>query len=213
MEECKLAKSRRLFQEYLANTPKDVLKKQADKWNEIDKRIKQNRKMEQQVILVMGCPTSDFKTIVDIAIEKLGSYDRATIVAPEVIYRHPKAIIQFVRDIVAAKLPCLIITYSDYVAKEINNLVMLGYNEQILAGNIFKGYDGFVYLDKHVLPKDELKAYIFDNGLFNEMVEVTEWGISKSAFDDEIVSIDKTANYLAQQMVIKDGSNNEKTAS
>ena len=207
MKEDKLTKSRRLFQEYLANTPKDVLKKQADKWNEIDKRIKQNRKMEQQVILVMGGPTSDFKTIVNEAIEKIGSYDRATIIAPEVIYRHPKAIIQFVRDIVALKLPCLIITYSDYVAKEINNLVMLGYNEQILAGNIFKGHDGFVYLDKHVLPKDELKAYIFDNGFFNEMVEVTEWGISKSAFDDEIVSIDKTANYLAQQMVIKDDNN------
>lgn len=167
--------------------------------------------MKPQVILVMGGPTSDFRTIVDEAKEKLGSDDRITIVAPEVIYRHPKAIIQFVRDIVALKLPCLIITYSDYVAKEINNLVMLGYNEKVLSGLGLEDENRFVYLDKHILPKDELLAYIFDNGSSNEKVEITEYGISKSAFDNEIISIDRTANQLAKQMVINNDRNNSNT--
>ena len=212
MEECKLTKSRRLFQEYLANTPADVLKKQADKWNEIDKRIKQNRKMIYldkipQVILVMGSSKSQFGELVIEAKERFGSNERITIVAPEVIYRHPKGMIQFVRDIVSIKLPCLIITYNDYIAKEINNLIMLGYNERVVAGLGFEGENGFVYLNKHILPKNEIKAYIHDD-IFQE-IEVDEYGMSESAFDAEIESIDKIAVKLSQQMIIKDGSNNE----
>jgi len=208
MEEDKLAKARRLMRE----APADIKQKLFDKYNEIDKRAKEYRKMKYsenkpQVILVMGDVNSDFRTLVDVSKERIGSDDRVTIVAPEVIYRHPKALIQFVRDIVASKLPCLIITYSDYVAKEINNLVMLGYNERVVAGLEFEGSDGFLYLNKHMLPKDQLRAYIFDNEYFEE-IEVTEYGMAKSAFDDEIISIDKTANKLAQNMIIKDGSNN-----
>jgi hypothetical protein len=211
MEEDKLAKARRLMRE----APADIKQKLFDKYNEIDKRAKEYRKMKHsenkpQVILVMGGSRADFRIIVDEAKEKLGSDDRVTIVAPEMIYRHPKALIQFVRDIVASKLPCLIITYNDYVAKEINNLVMLGYNERVLAGLEFEGSDGFLYLNKHILPKDKLRAYIFDNEYFNE-IEVTEYGMAKSAFDDEIVSIDMTAIKLAQQMIVKDDRNNNNT--
>jgi hypothetical protein len=213
-QKSKLEESYQLFKKYLENTPKDVLKNQADKWNEIDNRIKQNRKMiyldkVPQIILVMGSANSEFRELVDNAKERFSANERITIIAPEIIYRHPKAIIQFVRDIVSIKLPCLIITYSDYVVKEINNLVMLGYNEQILGGLTFES-DGFSYLPKHVLPKDELKPYIYYEGYFDE-IEVNEYGIVESAFDAEIESINKTSDKLVQQMIVKDDSNNSNT--
>ncbi len=95
---------------------------------------------------------------------------------------------------VRAGLKVLITTHSDYVIKELNNLIMLAGLET----------NGRPDLDDDYLPDDGLdagsvRAYVAEkNGLTR--VEVDQFGMDMPMFDDTIDRINRTANRLAARL-------------
>lgn len=83
----------------------------------------------------------------------------------------------------------IISTHSDYIIKELNNLILLG--------NKFKGYEELMskygYEETELLSKEDVKGYVFlDNSV--EPVEVNEQGMKMDIFDDVINSMNEASD-------------------
>lgn len=83
----------------------------------------------------------------------------------------------------------IISTHSDYIIKELNNLILLG--------NKFEGYEELMskygYEETELLSKEDVKGYVFlDNSV--EPVEVNEQGMKMDIFDDEINSMNEASD-------------------
>ena len=91
-------------------------------------------------------------------------------------------------------LKVLITTHSDYLIKEINNLIMLNGD--------FEGKDRFLIRNKKDYTKDDclnpksVKAYICKDGTL-QPCEVDERGIDMPVFDDAIDKINRISNDLS----------------
>ena len=94
---------------------------------------------------------------------------------------------------VKSGLKVLITTHSDYMIKEINNLIMLNGN--------FEGKDRFLRTNKKDYTEDDclnpksVKAYICKDGTLHPC-EVDERGIDMPVFDDAIDKINRISNDL-----------------
>lgn len=91
----------------------------------------------------------------------------------------------------------LITTHSDYIVKEINNLIMLSSDfedkEQIS--------DEFNYGDGEFLHPHMVKAYIAENGTLSAC-KIDEFGMKMPVFDDTINSINRASTKLATRIVL-----------
>ncbi|HIE01769.1 MAG TPA: hypothetical protein EYP59_16035 [Thiotrichaceae bacterium] len=89
-------------------------------------------------------------------------------------------------------LKVFITTHSDYIIKELNNLLMLAHDfpeKEALMNELG-------YTKDDVLHEDDLRAYIADEGtLFG--VETDELGMIQSGFDKAIVQINETSDKMA----------------
>ena len=96
---------------------------------------------------------------------------------------------------VRAGLKVLVTTHSDYLIKEINNLIMLSQPFTDKAAVIHKlKYGADDYLDP-----DSIRAYVAeDNGL--KKCEVDEFGVNMPVFDQTIDEINKAANELSSRL-------------
>ena len=96
---------------------------------------------------------------------------------------------------VRAGLKVLITTHSDYLIKEINNLVMLSRpfkNKEAVVKKLKYSVDDF-------LVPDSIRAYVAqDNSLTR--CDVDRFGIDMPVFDETIDSINRVANDLASRM-------------
>ena len=96
---------------------------------------------------------------------------------------------------VRAGLKVLITTHSDYLIKEINNLVMLSRpfkNKEAVIKKLKYSVDDF-------LVPDSIRAYVAqDNSLTR--CDVDRFGIDMPVFDETIDSINRVANDLASRM-------------
>lgn len=89
-----------------------------------------------------------------------------------------------------ALCPVIVVTMSDYIVKEINNMVMAKY-----AGGTAKrqGYPPELQIESYLI-----EAYIVNADGSHSRVKVDpHWGLENSAFDDAIRQIDDNANALA----------------
>ena len=89
-------------------------------------------------------------------------------------------------------LKILLTTHSDYIIKEINNLIMLSSN--------FKGKEEFMkknkdYTESHYLKPNSVKAYICERGTLTPQ-NVNNMGMEMPIFDDAIRGIDQVAEHL-----------------
>jgi predicted ATPase len=85
-----------------------------------------------------------------------------------------------------------ITTHSDYIIKELNNLLMLADefpNKEALMNE-------FGYTPDEILHENDLRAYIAHNGTLSR-VDTDELGMIQSGFDDAIVQINETSNKIA----------------
>ena len=98
---------------------------------------------------------------------------------------------QFVRS----GIKVLITTHSDYVLKEINNLIMLNSSfegkEELIKDLKYKGCES--------LNPDSLRCYIAEKGQLTPC-KVDEFGVDLPMFDKTIDSINKTSNELASRL-------------
>ena len=96
---------------------------------------------------------------------------------------------------VNAGVKVLITTHSDYLIKELNNLVMLS--------QPFAGKDAFVkkfkYLPADYLPPESIRAYVAENNGLTKCA-VDRLGIDMPVFDRTIDAINATANELASRL-------------
>jgi thiamine pyrophosphate-dependent acetolactate synthase large subunit-like protein len=85
-----------------------------------------------------------------------------------------------------------ITTHSDYIIKEFNNLSMLAndFSEKPALMNEFG------YTQDDVLHPEDLKAYIARAFGTISPVDIDEYGMIQSGFDDVIVQINETSNKL-----------------
>lgn len=104
---------------------------------------------------------------------------------------------QFVRS----GIKVLITTHSDYVLKEINNLIMLN--------SSFEGKEELIkdlkYESCESLNPDSLRCYIAEEGQLTPC-NVDEFGVDLPMFDKTIDSINKTSNELASRLNNADGN-------
>ncbi len=80
----------------------------------------------------------------------------------------------------------IISTHSDYISKELNNLLMLN--------NKFKGKEEIIerygYNEQDILNPDKIKAYLFADKVMQKM-EITDEGIITKTFDEVIESLNE----------------------
>lgn len=95
----------------------------------------------------------------------------------------------------------LITTHSDYVLKEINNLIMLN--------SSFEGKEKLIkklkYKSCESLDPESLRCYIAEKGQLTRC-EVDKFGVDLPMFDKTIDSINKTSNELAFRLNDADGN-------
>ena len=80
----------------------------------------------------------------------------------------------------------IISTHSDYISKELNNLLMLN--------NKFKGKEEIIerygYNEQDILNPDKIRAYLFADKVMQKM-EITDEGIITKTFDEVIESLNE----------------------
>ncbi len=108
---------------------------------------------------------------------------------------HPSNQVKLMRllvQLVNVGVKVFMTTHSDYMIKEMNNLLKLSYDfadkEAIM--------EELGYQQKDILQPGDLKAYIAKGGSV-ELVETDELGMLTSAFDEAIVQINYASNKLA----------------
>ncbi len=107
---------------------------------------------------------------------------------------HPKLQIQLTRTLAAlsnAGIKILVTTHSDYMVKEVNNLIMLSSD--------FEGKEKFLkkykYCENHFLRKNKISAYIADNHTFSK-IEIDNLGLQKTTFDETVEQINEVSELL-----------------
>jgi hypothetical protein len=107
-------------------------------------------------------------------------------------FAHPEKMVRLAQKcITISKIYTLVVaTFSDYFVKEINNCIMAAH-----AGGAAKriGYTPDMYLDAA-----NVEAWIVERDGTAKQVQIDpKYGMERSAFDDEMRSIDDAANALA----------------
>ena len=109
--------------------------------------------------------------------------------------------IQFARllaRLVNSGVKVLITTHSDYIIREINNLIML--SSPLQDGD--KARTDLGYKPDEQLSLDRVQAYVAGKGTLSPC-DKSKFGISYSVFDDTIDSLNETTEELATQIILK----------
>ena len=97
-------------------------------------------------------------------------------------------------------LKVLITTHSDYLIKEINNLIMLSKS----FDNKEEVVDKLGYGENDFLEPDAIRAYVAEGDGLSKC-EVDEFGIDMPVFDETIDKINRVSNELATRLAAADG--------
>jgi len=145
--------------------------------------------------------SSSVRSLADLHIwlkHKASKADLLMIDEPE-LNLHPENQIKLARlfaKLINIGLNVWITTHSDYIVKEINNLLLLS-NNFSEKENLMKE---FGYGENEILNNDQVKIYISkENGeLFN--VEIDRYGMSSTTFDETIEKINEVSNSIFNLM-------------
>ncbi len=110
--------------------------------------------------------------------------------------------IQFARLLaraVRAGLKVLITTHSDYIIKEINNLIMLSQSFE----NKDQTVEKLNYKKDDFLDPDSVRAYVAEGSSLSECV-IDTFGIDMPSFEATIDAINRVSNELASRLIIED---------
>ena len=101
---------------------------------------------------------------------------------------------------IQAGLKILITTHSDYLIKEINNLIMLSKSFDKKEEIVQK----LGYKEDDLLEPDSVRAYVAEGDGLSEC-EVDDFGIDMPVFDETIDKINRVSNELATRLAEEDG--------
>ena len=100
---------------------------------------------------------------------------------------------------IQAGLKILITTHSDYLIKEINNLIMLSKSFDKKEEIVQK----LGYKEDDLLEPDSVRAYVAEEDGLSEC-EVDDFGIDMPVFDETIDKINRVSNELASRLAAED---------
>ena len=103
--------------------------------------------------------------------------------------------------VVKAGVKVLLTTHSDYLIKEINNLIMLGHS----FNNKAKVIKRLKYEDDDYLGPERIRAYIAKKNTLTRC-EIDKFGIDMPNFDEAINGINDVANELASRLTEDEAS-------
>ena len=109
--------------------------------------------------------------------------------------------IQFARllaHLVNSGVKVLMTTHSDYIVREVNNLIML--SSPLEDGDQAKIKLG--YRKDHQLTLDQVQAYVAEDGTLT-MCNKDKFGVEISVFDETIDELNQTSEELASQIMMK----------
>jgi predicted ATPase len=110
---------------------------------------------------------------------------------------HPENQIKMARLLVRlinSGIRVFITTHSDYIIKELNNLLMLA--RDFPDKNVLIKELG--YTSSELLHEEDLRAYIAHTDGSVAQVEIDEYGMIQTGFDDAIVQINETSDKIAE---------------
>ena len=110
--------------------------------------------------------------------------------------------IQFARlmaRLARAGVKVLITTHSDYIIKEINNLIMLSQSFEDKNKIVKK----LKYKKSDFLPAESVRAYVAEDSSLTPCT-IDEFGIDMPFFDKTINDINRASNELASRLIIED---------
>ena len=109
---------------------------------------------------------------------------------------------RFLALLINTGVKVLVTTHSDYLAKEINNLIM--------ASGSFKNRENELadlgYKESECLSPDQVRAYIAQQGELSRC-DVSKFGVKMDEFDKTIISINHASRRLAARLLIEDARN------
>ena len=111
---------------------------------------------------------------------------------------HPENQLKIARllaQLVNAGLKVVISTHSDYIVREINNLIMLSQDKN---GSLLKKYG---YTKEEVLDPDKVAAYLFDECKITPFEIAPQDGIYATTFDDVITELNQTGDDIHYSLV------------
>ena len=97
---------------------------------------------------------------------------------------------------VRAGLKVLVTTHSDYLVKEINNLIMLSHSFDKKAEVMGK----LKYAEDDCIAPEQIRSYIAEKGSLTPC-EIDQYGIDMPNFDETINRINDAANELASRLM------------
>lgn len=100
-----------------------------------------------------------------------------------------------------AGLRVLITTHSDYLLKELNNLVMISHDFEDRAGFAKQ----FGYTEDEFISPESVSAYLVESGTMTRC-DVDQYGMEMPMFDETIADINTVSNQLAARMPNKMGA-------
>jgi predicted ATPase len=88
----------------------------------------------------------------------------------------------------------LISTHSDYIVRELNNLIMLKEGEKNKPSETENLLEKHNYNKSQLIDKQQVGVYLFRQGKEVESMEVNEMGFSVPTIDEEINRLNQTTN-------------------
>jgi predicted ATP-dependent endonuclease of OLD family len=97
---------------------------------------------------------------------------------------------RLIAQIINAGVNIIISTHSDYIIRELNNLIILK-DEFSSKNKLMKQYD---YKEDELLSKDDINSYLLKNGLVEPMKITSTNGIIAETFDDVINNLNGSSD-------------------
>ncbi len=89
-----------------------------------------------------------------------------------------------------------ITTHSDYIIKELNNLLMLSNNLE----NKNELLKNLGYQENQILKVSDVKAYLAKNDGYVKAIEIDEYGLLETSFDDVMININDISNRIITEV-------------
>ena len=154
---------------------------------------KEGRKIKGLLPLYLS--SSSTRSLLDfyIYLKHIASKNDILIIDEPELNLHPELQVKFVRilsSLVNLGIKVLITTHSDYIVKEINNLIMI--NNLKNKSEFIKKYK---YGEYEYINPNKLRFYIAENNSFIN-IETDEFGLKRTNFDETIDSINNISEEL-----------------
>lgn len=158
-----------------------------------------NKESEQKIPMHIASSASKSLFLLDIFIKNIAQKEQMLIIDEPEMNLHPEAqrfMARFLVQLVNCGVKVILTTHSDYIIREINNLIML-FNLKV--ANKEKFLRALGYFDSEMLNSEDVRAYMCEN---HEVILASqnEYGVNLESFDGFISQSNNIADRIIDQV-------------